>query len=201
MKLPYLTDYIFIDRGILDLNFCRDLLHTNSEKDSTWENHTWTYKDSDNQLMHESRTKEELIVKYPHMHGDSAAEKLSTYMNTSLQKYYTKMTDKICPPGHGAFLCSQVSSPRINRYPTGTNMASHHDSIISLFEKGTGVPVLSIVGLLNDDFEGGEFMMFDSMKLDLRAGDILIFPSAFMYRHSVKTVTNGERWSFVSWAI
>lgn len=200
MKLPYLTDYIFIDRGILDLNFCRDLLQNNSEKDSTWEPHTWSYRDSDNNISSKSRTEEELIVKYPHTLANGAAEKLSTYVNTSLEKYHAKMT-RYLSPSEGAFLCSQISSPRINRYPTGTNMASHHDSIISLFEKGTGVPVLSVVGLLNDDFEGGEFMMFDSMKLDLRAGDILIFPSAFMYRHSVKTVTNGERWSFVSWVM
>ena len=32
----------------------------------------------------------------------------------------------------------------------------------------------------NDDFEGGEFIMFEDEKIT-KQGDILIFPSTFMY--------------------
>jgi predicted 2-oxoglutarate/Fe(II)-dependent dioxygenase YbiX len=62
-----------------------------------------------------------------------------------------------------------------------------------------GVPILTVLGLLNDDFEGGDFLMFDDKKLNLSAGDIVIFPSNFMYPHSVTTVTKGTRYSFVAW--
>jgi predicted 2-oxoglutarate/Fe(II)-dependent dioxygenase YbiX len=41
--------------------------------------------------------------------------------------------------------------------------------------------------------------MFDNLQLDLQAGDLLIFPSNFMYPHRVEPVTNGERYSFISW--
>jgi predicted 2-oxoglutarate/Fe(II)-dependent dioxygenase YbiX len=53
--------------------------------------------------------------------------------------------------------------------------------------------------LLNDDFEGGDFLMFDGKKLNLSAGDIVIFPSNFLYPHAVTTVTKGTRYSFVAW--
>jgi predicted 2-oxoglutarate/Fe(II)-dependent dioxygenase YbiX len=78
-------------------------------------------------------------------------------------------------------------------------MAVHVDHIYDLFDgKEKGIPVLSIVGLLNDNFKGGEFEICNQ-KLLLKQGDVLIFPSNFMYPHQVKTITKGIRYSFVSW--
>ena len=62
-----------------------------------------------------------------------------------------------------------------------------------------GIPTLSVVGLLNDNFQGGDFIMFDNEKINLVQGDILIFPSTFMYPHKVTAIKEGVRYSFVSW--
>ena len=79
-------------------------------------------------------------------------------------------------------------------------MREHYDHIHSLFDgKIKGVPILSIVGLLNDNYEGGQFMMRGE-EVKLTRGDILVFPSNFMYPHQVKDITKGIRFSFVSWA-
>jgi hypothetical protein len=94
---------------------------------------------------------------------------------------------------------STFSPPRLNRYSLGQGMDLHCDHISSLFPAGVGTPVLSIVGLLNDDFEGGEFVIRGN-PLPLVAGDILVFPSIFLFPHEVLTVTGGTRYSFVSWA-
>ena len=89
---------------------------------------------------------------------------------------------------------------RFNRYKEGMTMAKHCDHIHSMFDgKIKGIPILSIVGFLNDDYEGGEFIMFDDMEIKLKQGDILIFPSNFLYPHKVNSVTKGTRDSFVSW--
>lgn len=196
MILPYLTDYIFVSRGVMDPNFCRAVIENNKELDSSWQKHHWSSYKNDGtgvSVISESREEGELVVKSTGSDND-LTETLKKYIINSLDGYKNHVRGM-------AFNCFTCSTPRINRYLTGTNMASHHDSIISLFEKGTGVPVLSVVGVLNDDYEGGEFIMFDSMKIHLRAGDILIFPSAFMYTHEVTTVTKGERWSYVSWVV
>ena len=42
--------------------------------------------------------------------------------------------------------------------------------------------------------------MFNNKKINLNQGDILIFPSVFLYPHKVEPVTKGARYSFVSWA-
>lgn len=91
---------------------------------------------------------------------------------------------------------------RYNRYNPGTNMKPHCDHINSMFDGSIrGIPTLSIVGLLNEDFEGGDFMMFfeNEDRIDLRKGDIMIFPSIFLYPHRVDSVRSGVRYSFVSW--
>ena len=37
-------------------------------------------------------------------------------------------------------------------------------------------------------------------EIRLKTGDILMFPSNFMYPHEVTECTKGTRYSFVSWA-
>ena len=79
-------------------------------------------------------------------------------------------------------------------------MRKHYDHIRSLFDgERKGIPVLSILGVLNDDYEGGEFLVNDR-DFNLKQGDIILFPSCFMYPHEVKEVTKGTRYSFISWA-
>ena len=85
-----------------------------------------------------------------------------------------------------------------HRYKKGTTMAPHIDHITSIFEDKKGVPILSVVGQLNDSFEGGEFVVLDK-TIRMKAGDLLIFPSNFIFEHQVKKITKGTRLSFISW--
>ena len=79
-------------------------------------------------------------------------------------------------------------------------MKTHVDHIHSIFDgEHKGIPILSIIGLLNDDFEGGE-LYINNKPIDFKRGDVLIFPSNFVYPHKVKPVTKGEMYSYVSWA-
>jgi hypothetical protein len=92
------------------------------------------------------------------------------------------------------------TSIRFNRYKETRKMSKHCDHIHSMFDgERKGIPTLSLIGLLNDDYVGGEFIMFDDEVIPLKRGDLLIFPSNFMYPHRVEPVTEGIRDSFVSW--
>ena len=89
---------------------------------------------------------------------------------------------------------------RFNKYDKDTEMKEHCDHIHTIFD-GTikGIPILSIVGCLNEDYEGGEFIMWQTEKIEIPEGAVLIFPSNFMYPHKVNPVTKGTRYSYVSW--
>jgi len=92
------------------------------------------------------------------------------------------------------------SEIRFNKYAEDTKMAEHCDHIHSLFEgKNKGIPILSVLGILNDNYEGGEFIMLKNKKINLKQGDLLIFPSIFLYPHKVNPVKKGVRYSFISW--
>ena len=89
---------------------------------------------------------------------------------------------------------------RFNRYDPTTQMKLHCDHIHSMFDgQRRGIPVLTILGALNDDYEGGELMMFGDHRIHLPAGAVVVFPSNFMYPHEVKPVKSGIRYSYVSW--
>ena len=93
----------------------------------------------------------------------------------------------------------KLSRFRLNKYDKNTNMTLHVDNIHDIFDGNEkGVPVLSVVGLLNDDFKGGEFYLCHK-KIKLKQGDVLIFPSNFMYPHEVKSIIKGTRYSFITW--
>ena len=92
------------------------------------------------------------------------------------------------------------SSIRFNKYSKNKEMARHCDHIHDIFEgERKGIPILSILGVLNDDYTGGEFIMFDDKEIKFKTGDLLIFPSIFLYPHKVNPVKKGTRYSFISW--
>tara|TARA_X000001036_G_scaffold161672_1_gene153303 strand:- start:577 stop:1209 length:633 start_codon:yes stop_codon:yes gene_type:complete len=103
---------------------------------------------------------------------------------------------------------------KYHKYGVGNFMAKHADLMYIIGDNNgeeelgmidhpnkpfPGIPILSIIGVLNDDYEGGEVEMFEDTKFSLSAGEVLIFPSVFLYPHKVCEVLKGTRYSFVSW--
>ena len=62
----------------------------------------------------------------------------------------------------------------------------------------TYVATISAVAYLNDDYEGGE-LNFPRFGLDFKPekGDIVIFPSIFIYEHASKEMIEGTKYSVV----
>jgi len=82
------------------------------------------------------------------------------------------------------------------KYEVGQFYTQHTDS----FKDKPRAVSCSFV--LNDDYEGGEFAFFDrKLVYKLKKGDALMFPSNFMYPHEVMPVTNGTRYSIVTWFV
>jgi hypothetical protein len=88
---------------------------------------------------------------------------------------------------------------RFNKYSKNKKMAEHCDHITTIFDGvRRGIPILSVLTLLNEDYEGGEFYMHDKI-IKLKKGDVLVFPSNFLYPHKVEPVIKGSRYSMISW--
>lgn len=93
----------------------------------------------------------------------------------------------------------------ILRYRAGQFYKRHVDNILlsSRFQEVEhGIPTrdISVVGYLNDDFEGGE-TYFDrqDIKVTPRAGAVAVFPSYFTHPHQSLPVIRGTKYAFTSW--
>jgi predicted 2-oxoglutarate/Fe(II)-dependent dioxygenase YbiX len=61
--------------------------------------------------------------------------------------------------------------------------------------------VLSISLILNDNYDGGDFLFFEknTMKVEKLKGSAVVFPSNFCFPHAVTPVSNGDRHSIITW--
>ena len=90
--------------------------------------------------------------------------------------------------------------PKFNLYTEQTFMKNHCDHIDSIFTgEVKGIPILSMIATINDEFTGGDFYVFDDEDHTVNKGEVVIFPSIFLFPHRVQPVTSGKRISMVSW--
>jgi hypothetical protein len=158
-------------------------VETNVWNKHVWTSHTGSVVDSINPQTEFLRT--------------GVTTEIQNLLNAYMNKTVTVYMDDIGKPN---VWFQGFSHVQVNKYPTNTMMLPHCDHIKSLYVGDyRGIPALSIVGALNDDYEGGEFYLWDDYVIPLAKGDLLIFPSLFLYPHGVRLVTKNTRYSFVSW--
>ena len=183
------NDYIFVTNAI-PAEVCESLIDECNKKE--WRKHTWN--DYAAGTFTSESTKELDVMPCTQEQQD----KITPYLAKALEDYQEKYSTKGEKTG-GPWL-TKFSPIRFNKYVIGTMMREHYDHIHSLFDgKMKGVPIISIVAQLNEDYEGAEFYC-RGKEIKLKTGDILLFPSNFMYPHEVKETKKGVRYSFVSWA-
>lgn len=79
------------------------------------------------------------------------------------------------------------------KYGPGEHFQEHHDHGYSYN------CTVSLVGYLNDDYEGGELSFrLQDLMIKPEAGDLFIFPSNFMYPHRAMPVKSGTKYSLVT---
>ena len=76
-----------------------------------------------------------------------------------IKNYYTYINSPYFTRWQG------FSQPRYNKYLAGKEMVFHADHVQSLFDGDRkGIPILSVVGLLNNNFKGGNFILYNDSK-------------------------------------
>jgi hypothetical protein len=79
------------------------------------------------------------------------------------------------------------------KYGPGQHFAEHTDHGYSYN------CTVSLIGYPNDDYEGGELEFgFWGIKFKPRLGDLIVFPSNYMYPHRTLPVTSGIKYSLVT---
>ena len=65
---------------------------------------------------------------------------------------------------------------------------------------------ISAIFILNNDYDGGELCFrnpdgSEEIMMDKKANSLIIWPSNFLYPHTVKPIKKGTRFSIVGWAL
>ena len=96
------------------------------------------------------------------------------------------------------FSCEHTTDFRINKYGPGGFMSEHIDNIHHSHGQKWGYPHVTILLYLNDDYDGGEFVVAGK-EIKPNKGSAIVFPANFMYPHEAKIVMKGTRWSVLAW--
>jgi hypothetical protein len=184
-----IKDYVKVYKDFFNREFCKDVIA--ELQDNNWETHSFYMPDKkeyvsfDNELAVSFNTKDRCSLRL----NDRIWDAINQYITVDLKGFESWFN------GWNGY-----TQARFNKYVVGTTMKKHCDHIHTVFDgERKGIPVLSIVGALNEDYEGGDFIMWETEKIKLPQGSIMIFPSNFMYPHKVTPVTSGTRYSYVSW--
>jgi predicted 2-oxoglutarate/Fe(II)-dependent dioxygenase YbiX len=185
IKNLQLKNFIHIERGLIPKDTCRFVV--DSIKNQSWNKHSWS---SEGKYSFSYPTKElDVLGSTPELENI-----LNPLISLSVKSYNNFI---------GEEKASQVTcfSPiRFNRYQKGQTMRKHCDHIKSVFEgEVRGIPILSIIMNFNDDYKDGDLVFWEDYKVDLGEGDVVIFPSLFLFPHRVEEVTENIRYSGVAW--
>jgi predicted 2-oxoglutarate/Fe(II)-dependent dioxygenase YbiX len=90
----------------------------------------------------------------------------------------------------GLHIFHKLTKLNLHHYTIGDEFGKHIDTGSPIKEWNIGI-------LLNDDFDGGDYIIFDEndnpIIIDKKVGNVYIFQSQIP--HQVTPITNGERWA------
>ena len=94
----------------------------------------------------------------------------------------------------------KLESINLLKYKQGNFYKKHTDAFHKVNRQ------LSFIINLNEDYKGGDLIFyypndpqFAYSKVELKTGDLIMFPSNFMYPHSIQPIISGTRYSVVCW--
>lgn len=182
--------YIKLYENVFDNEFCKETL--DQLKDADWEKHTWYKPETESREVIKNDGTYVSFERIPN------SFKIEKQLN---ELFYDYIFNHLASCTEWFRIISAFSNTRYNRYKRNATMRMHCDHIHDLFS-GTarGVPILSVVGSLNNDYKGGKFIMWGDTEIPITAGSLLIFPSNLLFPHTVTKVTQGTRYSWVNWA-
>ena len=149
-------------------------------KTSTYSNHNGKVDGSDERVKMDDGT---------FVNGEQYYNEIKECFMLALRKYCEK---------HKDVTCQRHTDFRLNKYSEGGFMSRHIDNIHHSHGQQYGFPQLTSLLMLNDNYEGGDFIVADN-EFKTKKGSAIVFPSNFMFPHEVKKIEKGTRYSIVTW--
>ena len=186
-----LKDLIHVEKGIIPANLCDHIISDIETRE--WKPHTW-YNAQSNSYGSEETMELDVQPSTPEL--QQLLTPIIIQAGAAYNQKYTWLKSE-----RTLQIMNKFTGVRFNRYQPGQIMRQHIDHIHSIFDgKEKGIPVLSFILNFNDDYEGADLFFWDNTTFKLGKGDIIMWPSNFLYPHGVTEAISGKRYSGVTWA-
>ena len=187
-----LEECIFVAEKVIPADLCDSIVQDIETR--KWAQHEWYTNMSHERVSEETM---ELDVQNP---TPELILEMRKYIVEAGRQYNSNYTYGNSGDDRTAQMMSMFNTIRLNRYSPGQIMRQHIDHIHSIFDGNIkGVPVLSFIFNFNDDYEGADLYFWEDTVVKLGKGDVVMFPSNFLFPHGVTEATKGIRYSGVCW--
>jgi predicted 2-oxoglutarate/Fe(II)-dependent dioxygenase YbiX len=155
------------------------------------------YVKSENNVEVDTSTRDTQVIGVPYFSNEKPdlSSPTSFFLNTVSKLFYNSFNkyEEDYKSYHG-LSTTWHDSFSILKYSIGQKFTNHVDDHKDYIRR------VSTVYYMNDNYSGGEinFPRFN-ISYKPKENNLLIFPSNFMYNHSVSEVTEGTRYAVVSW--
>ena len=196
--------YVFVKQNFLDNEFCQHTIEE-LERLNLWKKHDWTKYDSNQaqELVEESvlpsgENEPDTIPNLDEIPLETSLKDINDFIVQKIIKVMQEYIDSLKFEWYNNV--TALTNLKFIKYSLNQTMKIHCDHIHQIFD-GTikGIPIFSIIGLLNDDYEGGNLVMFGDKKINTKKGDLIVFPSLFLFPHEIEPITKGIRYSYITW--
>ena len=190
--------YVFVKQNFLDNEFCQYTIEE-LEQLNFWKKHDWSgYNPSQEQkLVSTSPSGEDEPEVIP---PEIQLKDIEDFLAQKILEVVKEYTDSLKFEWFDNNSLHAFTNLKFIKYSLNQTMKVHCDHIHPIFDgKNKGIPIFSIIGLLNDDYEGGNLVMFGDKKINIKEGDLIMFPSLFLFPHEIEPITKGIRYSYIAW--
>ena len=188
--------YVSVKQNFLDKEVCQDIIEK-LNRFNIWQKHDWKIYNPDQEqgsVLPSGENEPEVIPA-----ENSLLKDVNRYLMPKIIEVLQEYVDNFKYEWfHNPF--HVVSNLKFLKYSLNQTMKAHCDHIHDIFDGNVkGIPILSVIGTLNDDYKGGNLVMFGDKKINTKEGDLIIFPSLFLFPHEIKPITKGIRYSYIAW--
>ena len=191
-----IESYVRIKPNFLNKKFCQNTIK-NLNRLNVWKKHDWKKYEPQQEQEHVSfspsgENEPEVITR------EIPLNDINDFLVPKITKVIEEYINNLKFEWYNSIQAS--TNLKFIKYSPNQTMKVHCDHIHDIFD-GTnkGIPILSIIGLLNDDYEGGNLVMFGDKKINIKEGDLIIFPSLFLFPHEIEPITKCIRYSYIVW--
>jgi predicted 2-oxoglutarate/Fe(II)-dependent dioxygenase YbiX len=192
-----LEDFIVTKENVFSEELCDEIIQEYKYED-------WREAQVFNSRENYRTNKELMISSYKLMSTKKRRSELDQIIFNTISPVISEYTKNF----NGHLMYQNDSGYLLLKYQSGEYYKEHTDDAAQVVFGTNGLPTdasfrkrkITFIIQLNDNFEGGGISFFgDTHRVAIKKGSAILFPSNYLFPHQALPVTEGIRYSLITW--